>query len=69
MNLLEHYIEEIYYVTDITDEYTKNVGKPPKEPLLEVGIRVKCYGVEENIKRTFFKSNWEQANKNGYYMA
>lgn len=69
MNLLEHCIKEIYYVKDITEEYIKSVGCEPKEPLLEVGIRVDCYGTENSIKKTFFKSNWEEEKKNGYYLA
>lgn len=69
MNLLEHYIKEVYSVEDISNKFEESVGYPPKEPMRKVRMRVNCYGREEDTEHTFFLSEWEEALKQGYYMA
>lgn len=69
MNLLEHYIKEVYSVEDITEEFEEKVGRKPVDPMVEVKMRVNCYGREEDTTQIFFRPKWEEAQKQGYYMA
>lgn len=69
MNLLKHYIKEVYSVEDITNKFKEKVGYSPKEPIRKVKMRVNCYGREEDTEHTFFLNEWEEAQKQGYYMA
>ena len=69
MNLLEHYILEVFNVEDISNEFERILGYPPKEPFLQVNMMIDCYGIKECVQKTFFKSKWEKAQKQGYYMA
>ena len=69
MNLLEHYIKEIHSVTDITNKFTERCGYEPGEPLLEVDLTYDCYGFIKRDNMTFWKSNFERAKKQGYFMA
>ena len=69
MNLLEHYIKEIHNVQDISDKYEKATGNKPKEPLYEVDVTVDCYGVVERTRKIMDKSEFEQAKKQGYFLA
>ena len=69
MNLLEHYIKEIHNVEDISDKYVRATGSELKEPLYEVDITVDCYGVVERTRKIMSKSEFEQAKKQGYFLA
>lgn len=69
MNLLGHYIKEIYSVEDITKEFEEKVGRKPVESMVEVKMRVDCCGIEEDVTEIFFVPKWEEAQKQGYYMA
>lgn len=69
MNLLEHYIKEIHNVQDVSDKFEKATGGKPKEPLYEVDITVDCYGVVERTRKIMSKSDFEQAKKQGYFLA
>lgn len=69
MNLLEHHIQQVHSVKDATKRFVEKTGQKPKEPLLEVKLRVNCYGNESEETKMFFWSEWEEAKKNGYYMA
>ena len=69
MNLLEHYIKEIHSVTDITNKFTERCGYIPNEPLLEVDLTYDCCGVVIRTTKRFWKSNFERAKKQGYFMA
>ena len=69
MNLLEHYIKEIHNVEDVSDNYEKAIGHKPKEPLYEVDVTFDCYGVVERDIRFMDKSEFEQAKKQGYFLA
>ena len=69
MNLLEHYIEKIHSETEITDDFTRKAGYPPKERMFKVEMDVDCYGVKERAVKVFFESEWTTAKENGYYMA
>ena len=68
MNLLEHYIKEIHSVTDVTKQFEKSVGYAPKEPLVEVDMTVNCYGSIERKTKMMSKSEFEQAEEDGYYL-
>lgn len=68
MNLLEHYIKEIHSVNDITNQFIKSCGYEPAESLLEVDMTYNCYGVIERNKKTFWKSDFEEVKKHGYFM-
>lgn len=69
MNLLEHYIRVVYEVKDVTEECEKSLGYKVPERILEVRMRIDCYGAEEYVKMTFYESNWHSALKAGFYMA
>lgn len=69
MNLLEHYIKEIHNVQDVSDKFERTTGHKPKEPLYEVDITVNCYGVVERKREIMSKSDFEQAKKQGYFLA
>ena len=69
MNLLEHYIKEIHNVEDVSDEYERAIGHKPKEPLYEVDVTFDSYGVVERDRRFMDKSEFEQAKKQGYFLA
>ena len=69
MNLLEHYIKEIHSVQDVSDKFEKETGHKPKEPLYEVDITVDCYGTVERKRKFMSKSEFEQAKKQGYFLA
>ena len=68
MNLLEQYIKKIYSEEDVTDEYIRRVGKAPAERLIKVDVESDCYGNVRREIRTFTKSTWEKAKKNGFFM-
>ena len=74
MNLLEHYIEKVISVNDVTKEWEKYMQKEDPnyielDPMLEIKVLVNCMGVEEyNILR-HHKSEWEKIQEQGYYMA
>ena len=69
MNLLEHYIKEIHSVQDVSDKFARATGRKPEEPLYEVDITVDCYGVVERTRKIMSKSEFEQAKKQGYFLA
>ena len=69
MNLLEHYINKIHSVQDISDKYEKAIRQKPKEPLYEVDITVDCYGVVERKREIMSKSDFKKAKKQGYFLA
>lgn len=69
MNLLEHYIKEIHSVQDVSDKFEKATGRKPKEPLYEVDVTVNCYGAVERKIKFISKSEFEQAKKQGYFLA
>ena len=69
MNLLEHYIKEIHSVQDVSDKFARATGRKPKDPLYEVDITVNCYGAVERKREIMRKSDFEQAKKQGYFLA
>ena len=69
MNLLEHYIKEIHNVQDVSDKYVRATESELKEPLYEVDVTVDCYGVVERTRKIMSKSEFEQAKKQGYFLA
>lgn len=69
MNVLEHFIQEIHSVRDITEEFKQRSEREPVEPLLQVDLTYDCYGIITRETKTFWKSDFEQAKKEGYFMA
>ena len=74
MNLLEHYINEVLSVKDITEEYTTrmkrfNEGFFIGEPIYEVEMDINCYGRKEVVIEIWTKSEYEAHVQRGYYMA
>ena len=74
MNLLEHYIEKVISVVDVTKEWEKCMQEEDPnfvetDSMLEIKVLVNCMGVEEyNILRRH-KSEWDKIQEQGYYMA
>ena len=69
MNVLEHYIIEVHVVKDITALYESKTCEQAKEPLLEVTMLIDCYGSKSDVRKHFYKSEWERVKEQGYYMA
>ena len=74
MNLLEHYIEKVISVNDVTKEWEKYMQKEDPnyielDPMLQVAIIVNCYGQTEGTTKMFHKSEWDKIQEQGYYMA
>ena len=67
MNVLEHFIKEIHSVRDITEEFKQHSGYEPTEPLLQVDLTYDCYGIITRETKTFWKSDFERAKKEGYF--
>ena len=65
MNLLEHYIKEVHFVTDVTNK----LAYPTSEPLYAVDLTYDCYGRIARIPKQFYKSDWEKTVERGYFMA
>ena len=65
MNLLEHYIEEVHFVTDVTNK----LAYPTSEPLYAVDLTYDCHGQIKRETRYFFQTEWEVAKLKGYFMA
>lgn len=61
MNLLEHYIKEVIKETKRKTQRGTDI--------VEVEMVVDCYGVTEQTTHWFLPSEWEQAKKDGYYLA
>ena len=60
MNLVEHYIIEIYDVKE---------NKYGSEKYLIVDLQYNCYGTIKREKRVFTKEGFEEAKQQGYFMA
>lgn len=56
MNLLEHYIIEVKKITE-------------HEGYIEVEVFCNCWGNKRVVKHITTKAAWEQAMKQGYFMA
>ena len=74
MNLLEHYIEKVISVDDVTKEWEKHMQKEDPnyielDPMLEIKVLVNCMGVEEYNILWYHKSEWDKIKEQGYYMA
>ena len=69
MNLLEHYIEKVISVKDVTKEWEEYViEENPNDLMLEVKMLVNCCGrIKETIK-WFRKSELEKIKEQGYYL-
>lgn len=69
MDLLEHYIKQVHSVDDVTNIFEGVKGYSPNEPVYSVRLTCDCYGIVERRTMHFFKSEWEEAQKKGYFMA
>ena len=74
MNLLEHYIEKVISVNDVTKEWEKYMQKEDPnfvetDPMLKIKVLVNCTGVEEYNILWYHKSEWDKIQEQGYYMA
>ena len=78
MNVLEHYIEKVISVEDVTKEWEDFMRKDDpnfveNDPMLKVEMIVSCYSnmIYGTIKtlKTLHKSEWDKIQEQGYYMA
>ena len=75
MNLLEHYIEKVISVNDVTKEWEKYMQEEEDpnfietDPMLEIKVLVNYMGVEEYNILWYHKSEWDKIQEQGYYMA
>ena len=60
MNLLEHWIEEVYSITEKEDKYGKYI---------EVDMLINCWGTEERkIRRYSSMRDFNIEKEKGYYL-
>ena len=70
MSLLEHYIEKIISVEDVTKKWEEYIQEEvTSDSMLEVKMLVNCYGNINETTKWFHKSEWEKIQEQGYYMA
>lgn len=69
MNLIEHYIEDIIEVNDVTKQFKAHTGYTPTEPLYEVTMDIDCMGNKERVKKQFFETEWNKIKAQKYYLA
>lgn len=74
MNLLEHYIEHIISVEDVTKEWKEYMKEEDPnfvetDTMLEIKMIVNCYGSIQETKQWFHKTVWDKIQEQGYYMA
>lgn len=74
MNLLEHYIEKVISVEDVTKEWEEYMKEEDPnfvetDPMLEIKMIVNCYGSIQETKQWFHKTVWDKIQEQGYYMA
>lgn len=65
MNLLEHYIKEIYDVETV-DMDSDGDGWS----FIIVDMMIDCYGYQKRVQHSFSNmEEWEKAQEQGYYLA
>lgn len=74
MNLLEHYIEKVISVVDVTKEWEKcmqeeNPNFVETDHMLEIKMLVNCYGNIKETTQCYHKSEWDKIQEQGYYVA
>ena len=69
MNLLEHCIQEVHSVEDVTNKFEERNGYELKEPFYKVELTCGCYGIIKRETHYFYMSEWREARKKGYFMA
>lgn len=74
MNLLEHYIEKVIAVEDVTKGWEKYMQKEDPnfietDPMLQITMIINCYGQTEGTTKMFHKSECDKIQEQGYYMA
>lgn len=68
MNLVEHYIEKILSIEDVTNKMSEII-KDLDEPMYEIKMVVDCYGIVTTEEVIWRKSEYEKNMKIGYYLA
>lgn len=73
MNLLEHYIEKVISVVDVTKEWEKCMQEEDPnfvetDHMLEIKMIVNCYGSIQETTQWFHKTVWDKIQEQGYYM-
>lgn len=67
MNLLEHYIEEVY---DVKTVDMKDGNDNIIMSFIAVDMMVECYGRHQRVQTSFANmEEWEAVKEQGYYMA
>lgn len=74
MNLVEHYIEKVISVEDVTKEWEDFIRKDTPnfvetDSMLEIKMLVNCYGNIKETTQCYHKSEWDKIQGQGYYMA
>lgn len=68
MNLLEHYIEEVLAIEDITNKCPE-FFEVVNEPIYRIKMIVNCYGNKEIVEVVWSKSYYESNAQRGYFFA
>lgn len=74
MNLVEHYIEKVISVEDVTKQWEDFIRKDTPnfvetDSMLEIKMLVNCYGNIKETTQCYHKSEWDKIQEQGYYMA
>lgn len=68
MNLVEHHIQTVYSVEDVSKEYEEKTGEKLDEPLLKIDLETDCYGNTERKVTYMRQSEFHEAKQRGYYL-
>lgn len=68
MNLLEHYIEKVVWIEDVTNQFM-DLFEIIDEPIYKVKMVVNCYGNKETVEMMWHKAEYETNIQRGYYFA
>lgn len=69
MNLVEHYVEYIYAVKDVTDRVKERLHRPDLlTKYYEVTMDVNCYGNKQTVAKVLSDTELVELNNKGYYL-
>lgn len=69
MNLVEHYVEYIHSVKDVTDRVKDRLYQPDLlTKYYEVTMDVNCYGNKQTATKVLSDTELVELNNKGYYL-
>lgn len=69
MNLVEHYVEHIHSIKNVTDRVKKYLDQPDLlTKYYEVIMDVNCYGNKQIVTKVLSDTELVELNTKGYYL-